>query len=136
MQGHSDRKELGSQWPFKGMPGWPNFLCNKLPPYKSTASCYFHGLGASSFTHGTGARLQYPAAQITYASSLENEQQMSKGHHYHRNSQVVVMPPTGLEAHTLSEGRSGAEEPLPVVPKNCGWNIHEKSQASMGKFFS
>lgn len=36
---------------------------------------------------------------------------MSKGHHYHRNSQVIVMPPTELEAHTLSEGRSGAEEP-------------------------
>lgn len=84
-------------------------------------------------------RLQYPAAQITYASSLENEQQMSKGHHFHRNSQVIVMPLTELEAHTWSEGISGAEEPwlAPCGAKNL-WMEYPRKITSIHEenFFS
>lgn len=53
-----------------------------------------------------------PAAQSTCESSLESKHQIRKGHHYHRNSQVTVIPPTELEGtHTHSEGIDRTEEP-------------------------
>lgn len=48
-----------------------------------------------------------PSNQITCASSLENEQQMSKSHHCPRNSQVIVMLPPEPEAHTALKEEMG-----------------------------